>query len=191
MEEVWKDIPDYEGYYQVSNLGRFRSLTRELYRVKNSNIKWKTLQGKIIEPKMSRQGYYLEVCLSKNRIRRVKNIHRLIATLFIDNPESKPQVNHKNGIKTDNRVENLEWVTAKENALHCIYTLKNPKKSGEYAGRSKSVLKVDKDENILNKFININEAAKFDNVNRITIRRSINRGSPTRKIPNYYWKLEK
>lgn len=103
MEEIWKTIPGYEDYYEVSNLGRVR-------RIKT---------GYILKPSGKE---YLEVCLSKHNKQRYFYIHRLVATAFLPNPENKPEVNHINGKKGDNRVENLEWFTRQENIQHAWKT---------------------------------------------------------------------
>ncbi len=107
MQEIWKDIEGYEGLYQVSNLGRVSSSPR------NGTI----LNKRILKNILSNSGYFL-VDLSKNNIQKKVLVHRLVAKTFIPNPKNKLQVNHINGIKTDNRVDNLEWVTAKQNNLH-------------------------------------------------------------------------
>ena len=110
MEEIWKDIEGYEGIYQVSNLGRVRSLDRE---VPNYNaagyVGTKILRGKILKPcKMANSGY-MEVHLKSNGQGKHGRIHRLVAEAFIPNPDNLPEINHKDEDKTNNRADNLEW----------------------------------------------------------------------------------
>lgn len=108
--ENWKDVLGYEGSYMVSDLGRIKSLPR--YKVRTVRyLKQNVLKG----------GYcYVEFCL--NGVRKKHLVHRIEAIAFIDNPENKPQVNHKNGVKTDNNLGNLEWNTRSENQQHAIDT---------------------------------------------------------------------
>lgn len=116
-EEVWKDVVGYEDYYQVSSLGRIRSLDRMVKTVKYSYL----IKGKILSHSNSKKRY---PNLMLNRFGKFKNvdIHRLMAIAFLPNPLNKKQVNHINGIKNDNRLENLEWVTPKENSVHSRLT---------------------------------------------------------------------
>lgn len=97
MEEIWKDIPEYEGLYQVSNQGRVKSL----YNFHNKGVIY-------LKNNLTKTGYY-QVSLSKHGNKQRFKVHRLVAMTFIPNPNKLPQINHKNEIKTDNRVENLEW----------------------------------------------------------------------------------
>ena len=121
IEEVWKDINEFKGYYQVSNFGRIKSLFRYV-KVKNG---FRSVPEKILKPKIDKDGY-LHVVLQKDRKSRYLTIHRIVADTFIDNPNNLPHVNHKNENKQDNRVENLEWCTEQYN---CNYGNRNKKLS--------------------------------------------------------------
>ena len=103
--EEWRDVRGYEGLYQVSNFGRVKSFYHNT--------------PKIIYQSLHSMGYW-RVCLVKNGKRKDVSVHRLVAQAFLPNPDNKPQVDHLNGDKRDNRVENLEWVTRKENIQRAI-----------------------------------------------------------------------
>ena len=104
MEEVWKDVKNYEGLYQVSNKGKIKSLPR------NGTIK----KEKILKSYYDKDNYEI-VTLSKNNINKKRRVHRLVAETFIENNHKLPVINHKNHDTKDNRVENLEWCTIKYN----------------------------------------------------------------------------
>ena len=112
--EIWKDIKGFEGLYQVSNLGNIKSYDRV---VKCTHGKTRTIKGKTLKKIKLKDGY-LYVHLYKNTIVTNKVIHRLVAEAFIENTLNKEEVNHIDCNKHNNRVDNLEWVTPKENMEH-------------------------------------------------------------------------
>ena len=106
-KEIFKDIEGYEGIYQVSNFGKIRKI--------------KLGKERILRPCKDSRGYSV-VSLFKNKTRKMHKMHRLIAIAFIPNPANKPQINHKDGNKLNNNLDNLEWNTALENVRHSFET---------------------------------------------------------------------
>ncbi len=137
--EYWKNIEGYENY-QVSNLGRIKSLSKEI----NHGNYIEFSPEKLISTGVQTSGYNRCV-LSLNGRKKYLLVHRLVAAAFLENTENKKEVNHKNGIRTDNRIENLEWVTTSENHIHAFRVLskKHPKhqkgKIGELCAHAKKV----------------------------------------------------
>ena len=115
IDEIWKDIPDYEGLYQVSNLGRIKRLE---HKRKNNLINTdSTYKEHILKP-AKQTSEYMYIVLCKNGKTKGFRVHRLVAQTFIPNPENKPQVNHIDTNKSNNNVNNLEWCSRSENMIH-------------------------------------------------------------------------
>lgn len=122
MEEIWKDINGYEGYYQVSNFGNIKSLER-IIENSGTHTGYYKIKERVLKPRENkkRSGYY-ELSLKKDGVEKRFKVHRLVACAFIDNPDNKTEVNHIDGDKSNNHVSNLEWVTGKENKEHAWKT---------------------------------------------------------------------
>lgn len=120
MKELWKDIPGYVGLYQVSDLGRVKSLPRTVKRGKG----FLHIKGKILKQYVNNRGR-LEVHLSRSGKWTHWLVHRLVAIIFLDNPNNLPQINHINGDPKDNRLDNLEWCNQSQNEIHKIHYLNN------------------------------------------------------------------
>lgn len=144
--EFWKDVVGYEGLYQVSNLGKVRSVDRVV------DCRWghnKKLEGKEIKSNLDKDGY-LKLALSKYGKRKTYAVHRLVADAFIPNPHNLPCINHKKEFeKTNNSVENLEWCTVKYNNNYGTHQersakaregMKNVAVRGGLNGNAKSVM---------------------------------------------------
>jgi hypothetical protein len=120
MTEEWRDIKGLEGYYQISNMGRVKSLPRTIFFERNGKES-RVLPSKVLKGYLRNCGYFI-VNLSKNGIVVSNTIHRLMAEAFIVNPFNLPEVNHKDGNKQNNDLNNLEWVTRRQNVQHAVDT---------------------------------------------------------------------
>lgn len=143
--ETWKDIPNYEGLYQVSNLGRIKSLYN--YR-----------RGNILTPRLKR-GYYT-VGLRKNGVRKWHLVHRLVASAFILNKNNLPQINHKDENKLNNCVDNLEWCTVSYNNNYGT----RQERVSKTNKLKRAVLKFDLNGNFIEKYHSMSEAARQNGV---------------------------
>ena len=158
QNEIWKDIPGYAGLYQISNAGRIRAYSKMRGPV--------LLRPKILKSRVNKHGYLQKTLVNENG-RKTWDIHRLVALTFIPNPENKPCIDHINTNRTDNRVENLRWVTYSENALNPITNAKHRNRIGPMAGKygelhpcSKSVSQFTKDGTFIGSFGSVAEAQR-------------------------------
>lgn len=145
--EIWKPVSNYQGIYEVSNFGRVKSLSREI----------------IFKPALDRYGYY-KIVLRHKGIKKNTKIHRLVAETFLPKQHDRNYVNHKNGIKTDNSLSNLEWVSPKENTKHSYLT---GLRKGSLLGRfgkdhhmSKSINQLTKNNEIIKKWESLKQVER-------------------------------
>lgn len=193
MKEIWKDIKGYEGRYQVSNLGRVKSLCYH-----------HGTNERILKQKKNQNGYVVANLYKKGDKGKLKTVHRLVAEAFIPNPNNLPQINHKDEDKTNNKVFNLEWCDGRYNTIYSILLHKDKYKNcGKYIGRknkykeknvkngpykhTKHVNQVDKDGNIINHYENIREVCLMNGYNQWSISECCNRKRKT--AYGYKWEF--
>ena len=161
--EEWRAVAGYEGLYEVSNLGRVRSLERY---VRHNNRPYH-IKGGILKNMEGKNYYYVHLHHHNGTSKKLK-VHRLVACAFIPNPNNLPQVNHKNECKLDNRVANLEWVTAKQN---CNYGTRNERmrEALKIQPRCKQVEQLTLDYKHVNTYPSIKGAARLTGIDHTTI----------------------
>lgn len=156
--EIWKDIPGYEGFYQVSNLGRIYILPRE---VKFGN-RIRHTKGKFMIG--GKSGGYKVACLVTENEKKYVYFHRLVAIYFVPGYIKGMIVNHKDGNKTNNKSNNLEWCSYSENAKHAFHALGRKVYRGKESPLSKAVVSINLNGNISREYGSINEAAKANSI---------------------------
>jgi hypothetical protein len=176
MEEIWKPINGYEDKYLISNLGNVKSLYRW-----NGKAFYK--REYLLNKYVNKHNGYVYICLTKNN--KIKNVrlHRLVAKTFIHNPKNLPQVNHIDGNKLNNKVDNLEWCTCKENIIHA-YNI------GLSENKNKiKVKQYDINGKLLNEYKSLSEASNKTGINIQKISLCINNKYKYRnKNEKYIWK---
>ena len=178
--EIWKDIKEYEGLYQVSNKGKIRSLPKMIgNRFRDNSIilkSWKNKSG------------YLTIALSKNDIKSTKKIHILVANAFLIKHFDFLTVNHKDCNKTNNNVENLEWITLQDNLKHARINNLFKYSRGKDNVNSKSILQFDLNNNFLNEFSCAKEIERIYNFNQSNISKCcLNK---RKSAYNFIWKFK-
>jgi hypothetical protein len=163
QEEIWKDVIGFEGRYMVSSFGNVKSIPKP----KSRGNMGGSFPIIILKP-MTNHGYQVlhlsRLMPDKTYLIKTMKIHRLVAEAFIQNPENKPQVNHIDANKQNNNVDNLEWVTHKENSHHA-------RDLGIY--RQKAVIQMDMHNNVIAQFPSIIEASRVTGATRLSIRKCI------------------
>lgn len=168
MKEIWKDIKGYEGFYQVSNLGRIKSIPR------NGTIK----NSKILKQNVVRG--YGQIALQKRGKIKYEKVHRLVAKMFIFNQNNLPEVNHIDGNKLNNNVSNLEWVTTRDNQLHSVYVLGN--------NNFRIIEQYDKEGNFIKEWKQIVTASKELKINATSIVKCCRK--KRKSAGGYVWKYK-
>ena len=166
MEEIWRDIPNYDGY-QVSNLGRVKS------------------KKTILKPQTTKKGY-LYVCLYKNKKAKHYYIHRLVAQAFIPNVENLPCINHKNENNKNNCVNNLEWCNQKYNNNYGNHNLKLIKTKTKKYG--KKIDQYDLQGNFIKTWNSIREIERELGINNSNIWKCLNNKNYCKSVGGYIWK---
>lgn len=175
MEEIWKDIVGYEGLYQISNLGRIKSLSRFC---KYSSGKTRKVNERIMKFDISKLGYF-RVHLSKNGIDKKILVHRLVAQAFIPNPKNYPIINHKDENPSNNKVNNLEWCNVEYNNTY----------GNKIKKLYKEIIQLNKNGEIIKCYPNTVQASKETGIVRCTITNCLN--GRTKTAGGYIWKFKK
>lgn len=190
--EVWKDVVGYEGLYQVSNLGRVKSLERTKQMGGSSSRRCYTqkvhacIKKQRIEPLCG----YSKITVNKERVKKRVFVHVFVAKAFIPNPDNLPQVNHKDEDKTNNRINNLEWCTASYNSNYGTRGERISKKTTNNRPDAKPILQCDKKGNVIREWLSISQAAREGNHDLRCIQHCLHGEKRYKTHHGYIWKFK-
>ena len=191
MEEIWKDIPGYENYYQASNLGRIRSKDRLIIvnDYQNAHAYFKGFSyvrpGKVLKARKNMCGYLtVPICINKKT--KSISVHRLVAKTFIENKYNLPQVNHIDENKLNNSINNLEWCTEQYNMNYNNLVSRRAFKQRTTNSRCKKIISIDS-AGKETEYISIRGAARELNLNQANIQAAI---KYSRRCGRLYWKIK-
>lgn len=179
-KEVWKDIPGYEEYYEINQYGVVKSKDRIVKRFYGDFFQ----KGKIMKQQLNHNGYNT-IQLTKDKNQKRYMVHRLVAITFIPNPENFPFINHKDEIRTNNHVSNLEWCTQRYNVSYGNCISKRQLTQRHTNKNMKTVIAYDNENKL--EFISIRGAARELNLHQSNIQQAIKNGT---KCGKYHWKFK-
>lgn len=182
MEESWKKVVGYEDFYEVSSLGNVRSLDR----VTNNGTQIR--KGQVLKQKQRENGYKA-VHLSVNGKTKWINVHRIVAKAFLPNPKGLMEVNHKNEIKSDNRVENLEWCDRAYNNNYGTINIRRSLSRTNSSNNSISVSQYDIYGNFIRNYISLNEAERITGIDSSQISKCCRNLKRYNTAGGYQWKF--
>ena len=180
IEEIWKDIAGYEGKYQVSNLGRVRSLPRTFLDV---NRRKQMFRGRVLKQMMRKNGYMVVTFYESGKFHQMM-VHRLVADAFIPNPNNLPLINHKDEDKTNNRVDNLEWCSAQYNNTYNNIHYRSKEK------RRKAVIQMTLDDEFVAEYESVSEAARQTGFRSSSISAACRGEKKTKQSYGFHWKFK-
>ena len=187
MDEIWKDIKGYEGLYQVSNLGRVKSLSRmRCYGAAG----YLMMPEKMLKEHPNKKGYLQVLLTDKEKNHKKFSIHRLVALHFIPNPDNLPQVNHKDEDKTNNRVDNLEWMSLRDNVRYGT-GIQRRSITLRTVNAKCPVYQYDMEGNLVGEYISAREAARQTGFFSTAITNCCNNKVGFRTHKGYRWSYEK